>query len=132
MLISGDVYSVAKCTIASILIPFSPTSSSSSCRELRIPNFNSSLMSAITTLSEVQGVTYTLIHSSVEEAKKEQEYYREKGDIAKELLANQKVQAASPLVAVPEPWDNDVFERLGIQRLCLRELLEGMKMKGRL
>ncbi|KAF8858456.1 hypothetical protein BDZ45DRAFT_802422 [Acephala macrosclerotiorum] len=121
---------VANCTVASLLLPFTPPQQQTGRRELRIPNLNTTLSNAITILQEVQGVTYKLIHGSVEEARKGQKYYHDQVNVAKELLANQKAQDGRDDTAIPEPWDNEVFENLGIQRLGLGEMFENMKMRG--
>ncbi len=113
--------SIARLTVASIFLPFNANQSS---RELRIPNGNWKLIDAVKILGEVRGVEYRTIHGSVEEAKRLQEHYAKTGEVGKELIENQKVQAGRADVAIPKPWDNHLFDG---KRLGLREMFESIE-----
>jgi hypothetical protein len=58
-------------------------------------------------------------YSSVKEAEKLEEKFKNEGNIEQQFLARLKVQAGSPDLAIPKPWDLDQFD---FKPLGLREM----------
>ena len=103
-------HSVAKYTVASVLLLESDSSTETPCRTFRIPTATYSWEEVIDTISRVQGKEYTCTYRPNAQAHAIAEKYANAGDVDKELeyalkagLGDENIQA------VPKPWDNDKF-----------------------
>lgn len=81
-----DLRSTARYTVESILMPFDGQSE----RQLRVPNGNWKIKDAIRILGEVQGVEYTSTYLPINDAREQQEKYRQEGNTDMELLMSLK------------------------------------------
>jgi hypothetical protein len=92
-------------TIDSIFPPFQPGVTE---RCLKVPSGNYSAREVIDLLVEIDEVKYEIHVSPVSEARRLQEAAREAGSSDLELAYSLKALFASPYLAVPKPWHNEL------------------------
>lgn len=113
------MYSTAKYTVDSILLPFEAGMTE---RTLRVPNGNYTVREFIEVLSDLDNTQYETHVFSVSDARKQQESARLAGSTDLELAFSLKSLFSSPFMVVPKPWQNGIFK---FKPKNLTEMIQG-------
>ena len=112
------IYSIARYTVLSVLLPFVDGHQK---REIRVVGERTTFQGLIDVLGETEGEKYESTYLPADEALAEQEKARKAEDETAELLWSLRTLGASGNATVPGSWHNDLFD---FKPESVRETLE--------